>query len=86
VADSGRGMDGGRRGHGLLATPRYHADRFRRRLPSGGSGDSAYWSGATPAAVAQGEAAMVRALGLESAPDNACYLAQPNPESAKAGR
>jgi len=48
--------------------------------------DSAYWSGATPAAVAQGEAAMVRALGLESAPDNACYLAQPNPESAKAGR
>ena len=29
---------------------------------------------------------MVRALGLESAPDNACYLAQPNPESAKAGR
>ena len=48
--------------------------------------DSAYWSGAIAPAVAQGEAAMVRALGLDSAPDNACYLAQPDAKSAKAGR
>jgi hypothetical protein len=48
--------------------------------------DSAYWSGATPTEVAHGEAAMVRALGLESPPDNACYLGQPHEEGGNAGR
>lgn len=39
--------------------------------------DTGFWSGASPADVAQGEAAMARALGLEDLPDNACYLESP---------
>lgn len=36
-----------------------------------------YWSGATLGDVRGGEAAIVQALGLDRAPENACYLKSP---------